>query len=210
MVIHRKAGVMSGNISALLILQLLVLQVSCFDWLEHHKPVQKSSYFYNADELNTSSDRIHTELSEFQGNNSHTDHFKLLKEDGTSVLVGARNVIYNLSLPNLIEYKEERIDWTCTPKDRANCDLKGKSYSDCQNYIRVLSVISPTKLLVLALIATTPCADITSYRMANIKLRKSSVGKATPRMIQDITPPLFIQVAIFLLQLLQTSLEQTP
>ena len=103
---------MSGNISALLILQLLVLQVSCLDWLEHHKPVQKSSYFYNADELNTSSDRIHTELeelSEFQGNNSHTDHFKLLKEDGTSVLVGARNVIYNLSLPNLIEYTEEVI-----------------------------------------------------------------------------------------------------
>ena len=66
----------------------------------------------NPNELSSSSDRFPAELeelSEFQGNNSHTDHFKLLKEDGTSVLVGARNVIYNLSLPNLIEYTEEVI-----------------------------------------------------------------------------------------------------
>ena len=109
---HRKAEVLTWNISALLILQLLLLQVSCLDWLEHHKPVHKTSYLYNTDELNTSSDNFRKELeelSEFQGNNSHTDHFKLLKEDGTSVLVGARNVIYNLSLPNLIEYTEEVI-----------------------------------------------------------------------------------------------------
>ena len=46
-------------------------------------------------------------VTEFHGNSSHTDHFKLLKEDGTSVLVGARNIIYNLSLPDLQEYTEQ-------------------------------------------------------------------------------------------------------
>lgn len=46
-------------------------------------------------------------MTEFNGNSSHTDHFKLLKEDGTSVLVGARNIIYNLSLPDLQEYTEQ-------------------------------------------------------------------------------------------------------
>ena len=46
-------------------------------------------------------------MTEFYGNSSHTDHFKLLKEDGTSVLVGARNIIYNLSLPDLQEYTEQ-------------------------------------------------------------------------------------------------------
>ena len=46
-------------------------------------------------------------VTEFSGNSSHTDHFKLLKEDGTSVLVGARNIIYNLSLPDLQEYTEQ-------------------------------------------------------------------------------------------------------
>ena len=107
-----KRLVLSGNIPTLLVLHLLVSQVICLDWLEHHKPVQKTSYLYNTDELSSSSDSFHNkleELSEFHGNNSHTDHFKLLKEDGTSVLVGARNVIYNLSLPNLIEYTEEVI-----------------------------------------------------------------------------------------------------
>ena len=107
-----KILVLSGNIPTLLVLHLLVSQVICLDWLEHHKPVQKTSYLYNTDELSSSSDSFHNkleELSEFHGNNSHTDHFKLLKEDGTSVLVGARNVIYNLSLPNLIEYTEEVI-----------------------------------------------------------------------------------------------------
>ena len=46
-------------------------------------------------------------LTEFSGNGSHTDHFKLLREDGTSVLVGARNIIYNLSLPDLLEYSDQ-------------------------------------------------------------------------------------------------------
>ena len=49
-------------------------------------------------------------MTEFSGNSSHTDHFKLLKEDGTSVLVGARNIIYNLSLPDLQEYTEQ-VNW---------------------------------------------------------------------------------------------------
>ena len=46
-------------------------------------------------------------MTSFHGNTSVTDHFKLLKEDGASVLVGARNIIYNLSLPDLQEYTEQ-------------------------------------------------------------------------------------------------------
>ena len=46
-------------------------------------------------------------VTEFHGNSSHIDHFKLLKEDGTSVLVGARNIIYNLSLPDLQEFTDQ-------------------------------------------------------------------------------------------------------
>ena len=52
-------------------------------------------------------DAVINPVTEFHGNSSHIDHFKLLKEDGSSVLVGARNVIYNLSLPNLLEFTEE-------------------------------------------------------------------------------------------------------
>ena len=35
----------------------------------------------------------------------------------------------------------QRIDWSCSLEDKNNCDLKGKSDPECQNYIRVLSVI---------------------------------------------------------------------
>ena len=42
----------------------------------------------------------------------------------------------------------QRILWSCSDKDKSDCDLKGKGAEDCQNYIRVLSAISETKLLV--------------------------------------------------------------
>ena len=39
----------------------------------------------------------------FLGNQTHKDHFKLLRSDGVSLLIGARNVVYNLSLSDLSE-----------------------------------------------------------------------------------------------------------
>ena len=128
----RKARELAFRIPASVFLLLLFSQVNSLDWLEHHRPVHETSYLYNVDELNTSSEHFREELedlSEFHGNSSHTDHFKLLKEDGTSVLVGARNVIYNLSLPNLIEYTEEVI---CQSKLKS-----GRAYSICGNTLMV-------------------------------------------------------------------------
>ena len=43
----------------------------------------------------------------FFGNHTHTDYFKLLRKDGQSLLIGARNVIYNISLPYLEENVEQ-------------------------------------------------------------------------------------------------------
>ena len=43
----------------------------------------------------------------FFGNHTHADYFKLLKKDGQSLLIGARNVIYNISLPYLTENVEQ-------------------------------------------------------------------------------------------------------
>jgi len=42
----------------------------------------------------------------FLGNTTHADYFKLLRVDGDSLLVGARNVVYNVSLHSL----EENVD----------------------------------------------------------------------------------------------------
>ena len=102
------------------------LVTRCQDWLKEQEPAHRTDYL-NALESETLGRNTHSSESEtsshhsssssssdsqtffheFHGNSSHTDHFKLLKEDGSSVLVGARNVIYNLSLPNLLEFTEE-------------------------------------------------------------------------------------------------------
>ena len=42
----------------------------------------------------------------FLGNHTHSDYFKLLKKEANSLLIGARNMVYNLSLPTL----EENLD----------------------------------------------------------------------------------------------------
>ena len=41
------------------------------------------------------------EVKSFVGNQTHSDHFKLLRQDGGSLLLGARNIVYNISLPDL-------------------------------------------------------------------------------------------------------------
>ena len=45
-------------------------------------------------------------VKNFLGNQTHNDHFKLLQSDGVSLLIGARNVVYNLSLATLEENTE--------------------------------------------------------------------------------------------------------
>ena len=54
--------------------------------------------FYFADQIET-----------FLGNQTHRDHFKLLRSDGVSLLIGARNVVYNLSLADLTENVDQVI-----------------------------------------------------------------------------------------------------
>ena len=112
-----------------MLLTMTVGLVRSQEWLKEQEPAHRTDYL-NALEMETLGRKTfdsdfetssHSSVSsssggdsptsvffhEFHGNSSHTDHFKLLKEDGSSVLVGARNVIYNLSLPNLLEFTEE-------------------------------------------------------------------------------------------------------
>lgn len=100
-----------------------------------------------------------TQLSEadvqrFSGNTTHPDHFKLLHQDGDSMLVGARNIIYNISLASLEENK--RLEWYSADEDVRMCKLKGKSPDACQNYVRVLARKSDDILLVCGTNAFKP------------------------------------------------------
>jgi len=88
------------------------------------------------------------EVLTFLGNQTHSDHFKLLRQDGSSLLIGARNVVYNISLSDLTENTDLRITWNSRDRDRELCLVKGKSQDDCNNYVRVLAKVSEEKLLV--------------------------------------------------------------
>jgi len=97
-----------------------------------------------SDYLKQKTGYVHT----FLGNQTHTDHFKLLNQDGSSLLIGARNVVYNISLTDLSENVEQRIEWNSRHRDTELCLVKGKSEDDCNNYIRVLARQSDNSLLV--------------------------------------------------------------
>ena len=47
------------------------------------------------------------QVQSFLGNQTHRDYFKLLSTDGVSLLIGARNVVYNLSLADLTENEDQ-------------------------------------------------------------------------------------------------------
>jgi semaphorin 6 len=92
----------------------------------------------------------------FVCNESHKNHFRLLEKDQNSLLVGARNTVYNISLRDLSEFREQRIEWHSSEADRELCYSEGKSVDDCQNYIRVLAKIAENRLLVCGTNAYKP------------------------------------------------------
>lgn len=93
-------------------------------------------------------------VQRFLGNQTHSDHFKLLEKDGDHLLVGARNIVYNLSLDTLQEKK--RLEWYSSDDDITMCKMKGKSEEECQNYIRVLARKSEDTIFVCGTNAFKP------------------------------------------------------
>ncbi|XP_008548489.1 semaphorin-1A isoform X2 [Microplitis demolitor] len=83
----------------------------------------------------------------FLGNESHVEHFKLLERAPTFILIGARNAIYNISLHDLSEISDQRVQWSSSAAHREMCNLKGASEDDCQNYVRVFGRQGPNKFI---------------------------------------------------------------
>lgn len=78
----------------------------------------------------------HTDYNVFTGNDTVTDHFSVILVAGSSLLVGARNVVYKLDIGDLKQ--TQSLGWTATEQDRGVCLVKGKNEESCQNYIKVL------------------------------------------------------------------------
>ncbi|XP_076224820.1 semaphorin-1A isoform X6 [Nomia melanderi] len=98
----------------------------------------------------------------FLGNDSHVEHFKLLERATTSILIGARNAIYNISLHDLSEIVDQRLQWSSSGAHRELCYLKGRSEDECQNYVRVFGRQGPDRFLVCGTNAYKPlCRQFT-------------------------------------------------
>ncbi|XP_004930153.1 semaphorin-1A [Bombyx mori] len=86
--------------------------------------------------------RIHVKYGDenseqFVGNATAPDHFRILDRDDFSIIVGGRNTVYNLSLYDLSENVDQRLEWQSTEAHKELCQLKGKSPDECQNYPRI-------------------------------------------------------------------------
>ncbi|XP_071446047.1 semaphorin-1A-like isoform X4 [Hetaerina americana] len=121
-------------------------------------------------------------VQRFLGNQSHKDHFKLLEKDQKSLLVGARNIVYNISLYDLTEFTDQhgasqRIEWHSTGAHRELCYLKGKSEDDCQNYIRVLAKIDNERVLICGTNAYKPLCRHYRFKNGEYEVEKAYEGR---------------------------------
>jgi len=86
------------------------------------------------------------DVETFEGSQTPDEDFQLLRQNQYSILIGAKNVVYNISLTGLTENVHERLTWFSTPQDTAICRVKTGSEAECHNYIRVL-LFQPTLLV---------------------------------------------------------------
>ncbi|XP_036333039.1 semaphorin-1A [Rhagoletis pomonella] len=113
----------------LLPLLVLVLPHAVHAWMPDVRP-----------DLQPKQDKI---IAKFLGNS--TDYFKILAYDDATILVGAKDIMYNISLDGLREIS--RLEWFSSDADRELCALKGKRETDCHNYIRVFARLDDAQLL---------------------------------------------------------------
>ncbi|XP_059610315.1 semaphorin-1A [Phlebotomus argentipes] len=80
--------------------------------------------------------------------NTTEDHLRLLGGGG-SVLLGGRNVIYNVTVAKDGQLTVAgSVSWASTDAHRELCTLKGKQEDDCQNYIRIYAQVSPQQAMI--------------------------------------------------------------
>uniref|UniRef100_A0A8C2BK23 Sema domain-containing protein n=1 Tax=Cyprinus carpio TaxID=7962 RepID=A0A8C2BK23_CYPCA len=92
----------------------------------------------------------------------------LLSNDEGTLFVGARDAILtiNVSQPDAMTM-EEKLDWSPSEKDLADCAMKGKMKMDCHNFVRVLQVLNSTHMYACGTFAFSPrCIYINSKTFA--------------------------------------------
>jgi semaphorin 6 len=90
----------------------------------------------------------------FGTNDSSPRDFGAAIQDGDSLLVGARNAIFDISLVTLTENR--RIVWTPSLVDETRCKKLWKNVDACQNYVNFLSQKEDNELLACGTNAKSP------------------------------------------------------
>ncbi|KAK2868458.1 hypothetical protein Q7C36_000329 [Tachysurus vachellii] len=94
----------------------------------------------------------------------------LLMEDEGVLILGAREAIFALDLKN-ITYKKAMVKWAVTSEMQRTCIFKGKTQTDCHNYIRILHKMSSDTMFVCGTNAFNPTCDIMSYKDGKLTLK---------------------------------------
>ncbi|XP_025829100.1 semaphorin-1A [Agrilus planipennis] len=116
------------------------------------------------------------DVHHFYGDDTHTDYFRLLLRDGESLLVGGRNLVYNVSLSDLSE--RQRLVWFSNEADVNMCVMKGKDEENCQNYIRIMAKTNTGRLLICGTNSFKPVCREYNIANGNYTIEKEKQGQA--------------------------------
>lgn len=144
---------------------LLPLLGLCANWQENVRP----KLFAQLGPRDTQSFTGSLQVSSNNESGSETeDHFTTMlytHMTEESLLVGARNILYKLSVDEL--RLKQTLTWMSLDLDRESCLVKGKDASECQNYVKVLQQYTddPDRYMICGTNAYKPaCRDYVDER----------------------------------------------
>ncbi|VDK44044.1 unnamed protein product [Anisakis simplex] len=145
-------------------------------------------------------------LTSSEGGNTEreSDHFKLLASDRNSLMVGARDAVYNLSMASMevqhtiviaVIFDLQTIEWAPNGQTVEDCLMKGKSRVECHNYIRVMVRQTNGRCLICGTYAFSPkCREyVYSGDENSLQQRRQFDGQAiSPYDPKDNSTAVFI------------------
>ncbi|XP_022692617.1 semaphorin-1A-like isoform X2 [Varroa jacobsoni] len=113
------------------------------------------------------------------------DHFRLLDYDDESLLIGARNFVYNVSSVSLSV--QQRIEWRPSENDTKRCRLYCKQEDECHNYIRIIVRKSDDRLLICGTNAYKPkCREYVIMSKQTLTLSPKAETPLNKRHLFDV------------------------
>lgn len=97
----------------------------------------------------------------------------LLSEDGNTLYVGAREVLFSLNSTNFMSHS--MLTWEAEELKKKECIFKGKDAQGCQNYIKIILQLNSTHLYTCGTYAFSP--NCTFIKISDFTLEKDSGGK---------------------------------